>query len=195
MNSNILIKTVSPCDAEELLNIYAYYVENTAITFEYDVPSVSEFNERIVNTLKKYPYIAAVSDGEILGYAYTGAFKSRAAYDRSVETSIYVKNGSRGLGIGRMLYSRLEEISKSQNVLNMYACISYTEKEDEYLTNASPLFHKRHGYKTVGKFRKCGYKFGRWYDMIWMGKFIGRHTPVPKPFVPFELLRRNGNNK
>lgn len=195
MKGEILIETVSPGDAAELLDIYAYYVENTAITFEYDVPSVSEFKERIVNTLKKYPYIKAVSGGEILGYAYTGAFKSRAAYDRSVETSIYVKNGSRGLGIGKMLYSRLEEISVLQNVLNMYACISYTDNEDAYLTNASFLFHKRLGYKTVGKFRKCGYKFDRWYDMIWMEKFIGEHGGKPKPFVPFEILRQNGNNK
>lgn len=188
MDNDIVIKTVSIKDAAELLEIYAYYVKNTAITFEYDVPTISEFECRIENTLKKYPYIKAVSNGETIGYAYTGAFKSRAAYDRSVETSIYVKNGCRGHGVGKRLYAALEEISKKQNVLNMYACISFIEKEDEYLTKTSPLFHAHLGYKTVGRFEKCGYKFGRWYDMIWMEKLIGKHSQTPLPFIPFKEL-------
>ena len=77
---NIVIRSASVNDAEALLNIYAYYVENTAITFEYDVPTLEEFTHRIENTLKKYPYLVAEKDGEILGYAYAGVFK-----DRSVE--------------------------------------------------------------------------------------------------------------
>ena len=89
---NMIIRTATANDAEAILNIYAYYVENTAITFEYDVPTLEEFTQRIENTLKKYPYLVAEKDGEILGYAYAGVFKDRAAYDWSAETTIYLKD-------------------------------------------------------------------------------------------------------
>ena len=78
-------------DAKDLLNIYEYYVTNTPITFEYDVPTIEEFKNRIETTLKRYPYIVAEENGKIYGYAYAGAFKCRRAYDWSVETSIYVQ--------------------------------------------------------------------------------------------------------
>ena len=86
-------------DAKDLLNIYEYYVTNTPITFEYDVPTIEEFKNRIETTLKRYPYIVAEENGKIYGYAYAGAFKCRRAYDWSVETSIYVQyeNSSKGV--------------------------------------------------------------------------------------------------
>ena len=97
--SKITIRPATPDDAEALLSIYAPYVEQTAITFEYEVPSVEEFRDRIVHTLKLYPYLVAQretstnSDAstEIVGYAYACPLHARAAYAWSVETSIYVK--------------------------------------------------------------------------------------------------------
>ena len=83
------IRVAKPEDAEELLNIYKYYVENTTITFEYDTPSVEEFKNRIKNTLVRYPYLVAEDNNKIYGYAYASAFKVRPAYDWTVETSIY----------------------------------------------------------------------------------------------------------
>ncbi len=85
------IERVTADDAEELLKIYAPYIEDTAITFEYDVPTTQEFAERIKNISSKYPYIKAVVNGQIAGYAYAGCFKDRRAYDWSVETTVYVK--------------------------------------------------------------------------------------------------------
>lgn len=187
--NELIIKTANPNDADKLLEIYSYYVENTAITFEYEVPSGEEFRNRISNTLKKYPYITANMNGKIVGYAYTGAFKEREAYSHSVETSIYVKKGYSGLGIGKALYCELERISKKQNITNMYACISYTEKKDRYLDLNSPQFHEHMGYRTVGKFTGCGYKFGKWYDMIWMEKTVGDRTDKPPAFIPFPELK------
>lgn len=182
-------RIVSPEDAEEILGIYAPYIEKTAITFEYTVPSVKEFRERIVKTLKKYPYIKAVREGRIIGYAYTGTFKDRAAYDWSVETSIYLAMGERGNGVGTRLYEILEALSKAQNVLNMNACITYPKDgEDQYVSMASPQFHKALGYSHVGRFHDSGYKFGTWYDMIWMEKMLGQHTSDPAPFTPFPEL-------
>ena len=76
------------------------------------------------------------------------------------------------------------------NVLNLNACIGYPEREDEYLTRNSARFHEHLGYRLVGEFHECGYKFGRWYG-IWMEKHLGAHPPVPAPVIPFPELRRD----
>lgn len=186
--TEIQIRRATPADAEELLGIYAPYVEHTVITFEYLVPSVEEFRERIRHTLEKYPYIVAEQEKQILGYAYTGAFKERAAYDWGVETTIYVKQDCRRSGVGKRLYTALEQVSAAQHILNLNACIGYPQKEDEYLTRDSARFHEHLGYRLVGEFQKCGFKFGRWYDMIWMEKLIGAHTAEPEPVIPFPEL-------
>ncbi len=193
----IVLRTAALEDAEKILAIYAPYVTKTAITFEYEVPDIEEFRSRIRETLKKYPYIVAESDGEILGYAYTGPFKNRAAYGWAVETSIYIKEDKKKTGIGKMLYKALEDISRAQNILNMNACIGYPETEDEYLTRFSVLFHEHMGYTMVGQFHQCGYKFGKWYHMVWMEKIIGEHTDNPQPVIAFSdldagVLERSG---
>ncbi len=182
------IRTATKDDAARLLEIYAPYVENTAITFEYEVPSVAEFAQRIENTLKKYPYLIAESGDEILGYTYAGAFKGRAAYDWSVETTLYVKSTCHRQGIGKALYLALEKTLKAQNILNLNACIAYPEVEDEFLTQNSPHFHESMDYKLVGVFHQCGFKFHRWYDMIWMEKQIGEHTADPAAVIPFSEI-------
>ena len=191
----ITLRAAEGKDTQSLLGIYSYYVKNTAITFEYDVPSVEEFESRINHTLQKYPYIIAESDGEAVGYAYAGVFKDREAYERSVETSIYVKKGLSGNGIGKKLYSALEELLKMQNICNLYACIGYPEKEDEYLTKNSVYFHEKLGYRMVGEFYKCGYKFNRWYNMVWMEKFIGEHIGNQPPVKFFGSMKTKAEKK
>ena len=183
-HGSILIREASPEDAPRLLEIYGYYVEKTAITFEYDVPSVEEFRDRILHIKEKYPYLVIEEDGVIRGYAYAGVFKGRAAYDRSCEMTIYLDRAAAGRGpgtgrgLGRKLYEALEEELKARGILNLYACIGVPAKnaeDDEYLDHNSEQFHAHMGYTTVGRFHLCGYKFGRWYDMIWMEKMIGEH--------------------
>ncbi len=188
MDSNVRIRVATIKDAKEILEIYAPYVKKTAISFEYDVPSLEEFAGRIEKTLKKYPYIVAEKNGEILGYAYTGAFVGRAAYDWAVEVTIYLKENKRKMGLGKKLYNAIEEICKAQNIINLNACIGCPEIEDEYLTQNSIQFHAHMGYQMVGTFHKCGYKFGRWYNMVWMEKIIGAHNPDPAPLVRFSDL-------
>ena len=183
------IEKVSTADAEELLALYAPYVEETAISFEYEVPSVDEFRNRIEQISAKYPYIKAVVDGKIAGYAYAAGFKDRKAYDWSVETSIYVDMEQKRSGIGRRLYEELENILKQQGILNVNACIAYPQAEDEYLTKDSVLFHEKLGYTMVGTFHQCGYKFHRWYDMVWMEKFIGEHRENQPDIIPFPKLK------
>ena len=170
------IRSANAADAARILGIYAYYVENTAISFEYEIPTLDEFANRIATTLEKYPYIVVEEDGEIKGYAYAGPFKARAAYARSCEVSIYVERFSKGKGYGRALYDALEKQLRAQGILNLYACIASPIKEDERLTNNSEHFHAHLGFKRVGEFHRCAYKFGRWYNMIWMEKFVGEHS-------------------
>ena len=83
---------------------------------------------------------------------------------------------SKGKGYGRALYKELEKQLRAQSILNRYACIASPIEEDEYLTNNSEQFHTHLGFKCVGEFHQCAYKFGRWYNMIWMEKFIGEHS-------------------
>ena len=173
------IEKVTIDDAEELLAIYAPYVRDTAVSFEYVVPSVEEFADRILQISAKYPYIKAVEDGKIIGYAYANTFKGRKAYDWSVETTVYVRKDAKRNGTGRRLYECLEQSLRKMGVLNMNACIASTKTDDEFLTNDSMYFHTRMGFTEVGRFHNSGYKFDRWYDMIWMEKMIGPHDANP----------------
>lgn len=191
MESKIKLRIASVDDAEALLNIYAPYVKNTAITYEYAVPSVDEFRRRIENTLKKYPYIVAEHDGDIVGYAYTGAFHPRAAYAWDAETSIYVRGDFKGRGLGRRLYAAIEAISRAQNLVKLYAVIACPDEDDEYLTRNSIQFHAHLGYKPVAEFQKCAYKFNRWYNMIYMEKALCPLPAVPGEVIPFPALDKS----
>lgn len=183
------IRIATPADAERLLQIYAPYVTDTAISFEYTVPSVTEFRTRINNTLQKYPYLVAEHNGQIVGYTYAGPFIARAAYGWNVETTIYLQKDKKKAGIGRALYEALEKALTLQNILTANACIGYPETEDAYLTLNSIQFHEHLGYRMVGVFHQCGYKFGRWYHMAWMEKHLGEHTDRPDAVIPFPKIR------
>ena len=189
---DLIVRAAAPEDAAALLEIYAPYVEKTAITFEYAVPSPEEFAGRIARTLERYPYLAAEAEGRIMGYAYAGPFKERAAYDWAVETTVYVREEAKRQGVGRTLYAALERCLAAQGVLNLNACVACPEREDEYLTRDSVDFHRRMGYRLAGEFRQCGCKFGRWYNMVWMEKHIGLHPADPPPVTPFSEVLRLG---
>ncbi len=185
---DIIIRPVTPEDARALLDIYAPYILKTAVTFEYEVPSVEAFAGRVAHTLERYPYLAAEDDTGILVYVYAGPLHERPAYDWSVETSIYVRMDQRGRGIGCALYGELERILLRQGIVNVAACIAYPEEEDAYLTKDSVRFHEKLGYRMVGQFHQCAYKFGRWYHMVWMEKQIGPHPEKMPAMVPFGEL-------
>lgn len=129
MNDGISFRVVCEADAPALLEIYAPYVLNTAVSFEYDVPSIEEFQQRIRSTLQKFPYIAAVQNGKIIGYAYASPFKLREAYKYSVELSIYLSGECRRKGVGSRLYGLLEQILAAQGILNLNVCITYGKKK------------------------------------------------------------------
>lgn len=186
MKANVRIRLACEEDAPVLAAIYAPYVRDTAITFEYEPPTIEEFARRMRSTLAFYPYVVAELEGKAVGYAYAGTFKARPAYDWAVETSIYVAQGQAGKGVGRALHDALERALQAQGVLNMYACIAVPNGADnETLTRNSEQFHAHLGYRLVGEFYRCGYKSGRWYNMVWMEKMIGDHRTEQGPVQPF----------
>ena len=184
----LTIRPVSEADAAALLKIYSPYVENTAVSFEYSTPSETEFRERIRKISRDYPYLAAEADGQIAGYAYASPFKGREAYGHCAEVSIYLDPRFHRIGFGKALYRELERYLLAQNVFTVYACIAVPDETDEYLTDDSERFHTKMGYRTVGRYDRCGYKFGRWHNMIWMEKEIGEKPEKPEDFIPFSRL-------
>lgn len=180
-----MVRSAAPADAERIAEIYAYYVENTAITYEYSAPDADEIRRRMAETMRKYPYIVIERDGAVQGYAYASALKERAAYGWSCEVSIYLDRGARGGGLGRMLYADLEKRLRGMGILNIYACIAYPKQNDEYLTDNSARFHEHFGFVTVGHFHNCACKFGRWYDMVWMEKAADAYPDAPAAVKPY----------
>ena len=183
---NITVRNASLADAPRLLEIYAYYVEHTAISFECTVPTLEEFTARMRRIMLRYPYLVIERDNTVEGYAYAGPFVGRAAYDWACELTIYLDHNARKCGLGRQLYHELALRLKSMGILNLYACIGVPRQEDPYLNWNSADFHAHLGFSLAGTFRSCGYKFGRWYDMIWMEQLIGRHRQPQPPVQPYQ---------
>ncbi len=172
-------------DAAELLGIYSYYVLNSAASFEYEPPSLEEFTARIAAATEKYPYLVVESENGLAGFAFAHPFRERRAYDYAAEVTIYIHPDDRHKGLGRELYAALEHGLGEMGVRGVYACIAVPDGEDERLRPDSPLFHEAMGYKLCGTFKNCGYKFGKWYTMVWMEKLIGEFTENPEPIIPY----------
>ncbi len=209
-DNEVRFRMAGPEDAQALLAIYTPFIENTAVTFEYDVPSVPEFRNRIEEILREYPFIVAEVNSVIAGFAYAHTFRTREAYRHTAEVSIYILPEYHGRGIGRELYARLEDLLRLQNVFLLYACIvvpdaaagfepdaapadmteDVPDGSDPYVTDDSMKFHGHVGYRLNGRQRKCGYKFDRWYGTVWMEKEIRERVGKAEPFIPFPAVDR-----
>lgn len=189
MPDALRIREANEQDAGAIAAIYAPYVLKTAITFEYTPPDAAEFAGRLRRIADFFPFLAAENSAGLIGYAYASPFHERAAYAWAAETSVYVRMDSRRQGVGRRLYSALEEALRLQGIRNLNACIaSPPEDRDPYLTRDSEAFHKWLGFHPVGIHHQCGYKFGRWYDIVWMEKLIGSHESGPPAVQPFSAV-------
>lgn len=156
-----MIREAMVADVPGMLAIYEYYVKETAVSFEYEVPTVAEFTRRLEEHKAVYPWLVWEEEGEILGYAYAGRAFERAAYSWNAEISCYLK--VKGKGMGRKLYSVIEEILRQQGVRKVYAVVTSANEP-------SVAFHKAVGYTEVLTYKDVGYKFGNWYDVIWLEK-------------------------
>lgn len=177
------IRPVNVDDAAALSTIYAPYVRETTVTFEYDPPSAEEFAVRIRKISAKYPYFVCLEGDTPIGYAYANHFRARAAYDWDVETSIYVDINHRHTGAGRLLYEALETALREQGIVTLYACVTSPNPD-------SIAFHTARGFKQLAVFPRAGFKHGRWHDVTWMVKQINEYTTPPKEILPW-----NGRTK
>ena len=153
-----MIRSATPEDAPAIRDIYAYYVTDTVITFETSVPSEEEMARRVRTISSEYPYLVMETDGEVTGYAYASRWKTRAAYDRTVEISVYVREGFGGRGVGSALYERLLGLLQARGIHAVVAVIALPNEPSRRL-------HEKFGFRDAGRLPEVGLKFGRWIDV------------------------------
>ena len=176
------IRTVQVSDAQAILKVYAPFITDTCISFEYVVPSMEEFTQRIASISAEYPYIVLEEDGVIVGYAYAHRYLERVAYSWDVEVTIYLAPRVQGKGLGVVLYDALEKLLALQNIKNLYSCITGDNVH-------SIEMHRSMGYELIGTFPKAGFKHDRWLDVVWMAKAIGEKENAPLPLVLFSEMQ------
>ena len=173
-----MIRIATEADVPQMLAIYGPYIENTTITFEYNVPSEEEFLHRFREITAQFPWLVWEEDGKILGYAYGSAPFHRDAYRWCAEDSVYLLPEAQGRGIGRKLCTALEKVLIFQGYRRIYALITAENR-------ASVSFHEKLGYTLRSELPEAGFKFGRWIGVIWMDKqlnFVDSPSNFPRPW-------------
>lgn len=160
--------------------IYAPVVRNTAISFEWEAPSVDEMARRIESVLAaNYPWVVVEADGQVRGYAYAGAYRTRAAYRWAAEVSVYVDAQHHRGGLGRILYGSLIRLLEAQGFRSAYALATTPNPSSDGL-------HRSLGFREVGRFPHVGYKFGRWHDVVCWHLALPHPEAPPGPIRPLE---------
>jgi L-amino acid N-acyltransferase YncA len=172
MDTNKKVRLATEADGASILEIYTPFITDTVITFECEVPTTMDFCTRLTNIQKQYPCLVCEINGNIVGYAYASQFNKRAAYDWSVDFSVYINSQYHGKKIGKALYFALFEILKLQGYYNAYAGVTLPNIKSESL-------HESFGFRAIGLYPKVGYKLGSWYDVKWYGLTIKEHIQAP----------------
>jgi L-amino acid N-acyltransferase YncA len=172
--SRMLIRPALLSDAATMLAIYAPIVRDTAISFELDPPSLSEFEERVLKYSRDWVWLVAEVDGKVVGYAYGSSHRERPAYQWSTETSAYVAEAARGNGIGTLLYQALLPALAGRGYCNAYAGIALPNKP-------SVALHESVGFRFIGTFPSVGRKFNRWHDVGWFHCQLRSHPREGAP--------------
>lgn len=172
----LFIRPVTPADAADILRIYTPYITGTAITFETEVPTLEAFSARIEGIRHKYPYFVCEADGVVAGYAYASKHRERAAYQYSIDVSIYVDAGYQSKGIGKTLYRHLFNALQSYPFYTAYASITLPNEKSVGL-------HRSFGFHEVGVYHNVGYKMGKWLDVIWLEKPLREYDTPAKEGV------------
>lgn len=170
------LRLANEADASDILNIYAPYVESTVVSFELSVPDLETFQGRVAGISAKYPYLVYESGQGLEGYAYATAHMERAAYGWNAALTVYLRPEAAGKGLGSLLYSRLMDLLKLQNIQNVYGLVTMPNPASEKL-------HKRLGFKEAGIWEKAGFKFDRWLDVVWYHKSLGSHRAHPPAVI------------
>lgn len=186
MRPGYQINLVEESDHAACLDIYAPYIRDTVITFEYEVPTLEEFSERIRSVTRTYPWLVCRYEGKVIGYAYASQYRGRIAYQWSVESAIYIHPDFHRKGIARLLYETLLAILRLQGFFTVYAIVGYPNEQ-------SVGFHKSMGFEAFAVFKKSGYKHGQWRDTLWLQYTLGEY-PV-EPNDPIEIHTMKGTNE
>jgi L-amino acid N-acyltransferase YncA len=182
MESRLHIRPVALEDAKAALEVYKPFVTDTAISFEYEVPSVEDFTERIRTNTEHYPWLVCTDGDKIAGYAYGSRHRYRTAYQWSVESTIYISADYHRRGLARILYEALLGMLKLQGYVNVYAGVSLPNEKSE-------KFHKAMGFSEIGVFTKIGFKLGKWHDGKWFQLHLDAHTENPPGPKTLEEVR------
>jgi L-amino acid N-acyltransferase YncA len=182
--SPTIIRLVTERDAEQIAAIYAPNVTDTIISFEFEPPTADEMRRRIEVTLRRYPWLVCERQGRVLGYAYAGAHGSRAAYQWSVDVSVYVHEDARRTGVGRALYGSLFAALDLQGFYNAYAGATLPNP-------ASVGLHEAVGFRLVGVYRGVGYKLGAWHDVVWWHLLLRERVADPNPPINLPSVLRS----
>ena len=175
------IRPALSSDASSILDVYAPYILNTTVSFETEVPAVEDFTQRIMKNQESCPWLVYDSDGVIAGYAYASKHRERAAYQWSVESSVYVNDAFQQQGIATKLYQTLFQILKYQGCRNVYAGITLPNER-------SVNFHEKMGFTKIADYRNIGYKFNRWNTVRWYELQLNNYSDVPAPFIPWKQI-------
>lgn len=166
------VRPVKETDISEILEIYVPFISNTAITFENTKPDFEEFKARVMGIFEQYPFYVIAGDKEVLGYAYASRHREREAYRWIVETSVYIKSGSHGKGLGKLLYSKLlEELTLRQFTL-AYGIITLPNP-------GSVTLHEKCGFTEMVVHKNAGWKLNSWHDVLWMKKTLNKPGSPP----------------
>ena len=179
--TDFVLRIAVPDDGAALAEIYAPHVEIGVASFEVQAPSAVEMASRIEHTTPVYPWLVAERDREIVGYAYASKHRERAAYQWSVDVTVYIADKAQRQGVGRQLYGQLLELLRKQGFRMAYAGIT--------LPNLGSVgLHEAMGFVPVGVYRNVGYKLGAWRDVGWWELALQPTEPTPQPPTPFSLL-------
>ena len=177
------IRLAHASDGAAVAGIYRPAVTDNATSFEVDAPDAAEMARRIDTTLERTPWLVFEQRGVVVGYAYAGRHRERAAYQWSVEVSAYVHEHARRAGIARRLYGALFDLLTLQEYRTALAGITLPN-------DASVGLHRALGFAPVGVFERVGYKFGRWHDTYWLARPLAPHSSDPPAPVPLVTLPR-----
>ena len=176
MYNKYSIRLITESDADEVLTVYKYFVDNTVVSFEYEAPTRDEYRQRIITNTEKYPWLVCLNNNKIIGFAYASTHRYRTAYQWSPESTIYFAPDFHTKGMGRIIYETLFLLLKLQGYYNVFAGITLPNEKSVGL-------HRALGFKEVGIFKNIGYKHGNWHHTQWFQRDLAEHIlnpPAPK---------------
>ena len=181
MDAAIRIREAEARDAAMIAAVYAPYVRDTVISFETEPPTAEDMSRRLAAIGARYPWLVAEQGGQVLGYAYAGEHRSRAAYRWDVDVAVYLAAAAHRRGIGLRLYGALFEVLRRLGHINAYAGIA--------LPNAASVsLHQALGFAPVGVYCKVGYKHGAWHDVGWWALALQPPPSTPAEPIPYPML-------